>query len=91
MIEYQDNFTFVNRGNNTRKIKIKIQDNGTLATLIRDNTGKVLQTYYSVGLANKTYKVYEFEVAPLSSLQVVVDYLLVACSYGNVMHEVELI
>lgn len=91
MIEYQDNFTFVNRGNNTRKIKIKMQDNGTLATLIRDNTGKVLQTYYSVGLANKTYKVYEFEVAPLSSLQVVVDYLLVACSYGNVMHEVELI
>lgn len=91
MIEYQDNFTFVNKGNKTRTIKIKLQDNGTLATLIRDNTGKVLQTYYSVGLATKAYKVYEFEVAPLSELQVVVDYLLVACSYGNVMHEVELI
>lgn len=91
MIEYQDNFTFVNKGNKTRKVILKIKDHGTLATLIRDKDGNVLQTYYSVGLAEPNYVEYSFEVAPTSSLQIVLDYLLVACSYGNVTHEVTLI
>lgn len=91
MIEYQDNFTFVNHGNKTRKIVLKIKDNGTLAILLRDKEGKVLQTYYSVGLANKNYKEFIYEVQPLSSFEIVLDYLLVACSYGNVTHEVTLI
>ena len=91
MIEYQDNFTFVNRGNNTRKVVLKLKDNGTLATLVRDSKGNVLQTFYSIGLAQPNFKTYTFEVKPQESLQVVLDYLLVACSYGNVLHEVELI
>lgn len=91
MIEYHDNFTFVNRGNETRTIILKLRDNGTLATLIRDAEGNVLQTYYSVGIAQKAYNEYRFEVAPQSSLQLTLDYLLVACSYGNVLHQVQLI
>ena len=90
MIEYQDNLTFVNRGNKSRKIVLKLKDNGTLAILIRDKEGNVLQNFYSVGLA-KDYKDFIFEIAPQSSLQLVLDYLLVACSYGNVTHEITLI
>lgn len=90
MIEYQDHFTFINRGQQKRKIILKLKDNGTLATLLRDENGNVLSTYYSVGLANKEYSEYYLEIEPQSSLKVVLDYLLVACSYGSVTHEVSL-
>lgn len=91
MIEYQDNFTFVNKGNKERTIILRIKDNGTLATLLRDKEGNVLQTYYSIGLAIKSFKEYRLTIRPQSSIQVCLDYLLVACSYGSVTHEVSLV
>ena len=91
MIEYHDNFTFVNRGNNKRTLVLRIKDHGTLATLLRDEKGNVLETYYSIGLGDPSYVEYKVEVEPLSYRQVCLDYLLVACSYGSVLHEVKLI
>lgn len=90
MIENQDHFTFVNRGNKVRKIKMKLKDHGTLATLLREKDGTVIENYYSVGLADQSFNEYIIEVLPQSYKQVVLDYLLVACSYGSVTHEVEL-
>ena len=90
MIEYQDHFTFVNKGNEVRKVKLRIKDHGTLATLLREKDGTVIETYYSVGLADPMYNEYLVEIQPQSVRQVVLDYCLVACSYGSVMHEVEL-
>ena len=90
MIEYQDHFTFVNKGNNVRKVALKLKDHGTLATLLREKDGTVIETYYSVGLADPMYNEYIIEIQPQSVRQVVLDYCLVACSYGSVMHEVEL-
>ena len=90
MIEYQDHFTFVNKGNEVRKVKLRIKDHGTLATLLREKDGTVIETYYSVGLADQAYNEYLVEIQPQSVRQVVLDYCLVACSYGSVMHEVKL-
>ena len=57
-------------------------------------TGEVLESSYTAGLgensnvfSNYTYNV----VIPAHSVkQITLDYLLVACSYGSVIHAVEL-
>lgn len=90
MIEYQDHFTFINQGNSDRKIKISFTDGGTLAMMVRDsNTGEVLSTGYSMGQA-KLYYNYELTIKAHSVKQITMQYVLVACSYGNVMHTVSL-
>lgn len=95
MIEYQDHFTFVNQGDNDRVIVLKLRDHGTLATLVRDSvTGEVLETEFTAGLGESggvAYNfTYELTVPAHSIKQVTLDYLLVACSYGSVVHAVEL-
>lgn len=90
MIEYQDHFTFVNQGNADRKVKISFKDGGTLAMMVRDsNTGEVISTGYSMGQA-KLYYEYELTIKAHSIKQITMQYVLVACSYGNVMHTVTL-
>lgn len=95
MIEYQDHFTFVNQGDTERTVTLHLRDHGTLAILVRDSvTGEVLESSYTAGLgetgnvfSNYTYNV----VIPAHSVkQITLDYLLVACSYGSVIHAVEL-
>ncbi len=95
MIEYQDHFTFVNQGDTERTVTLHLRDHGTLAILVRDGlTGEVLEASYTAGLgensnvfSNYTYNV----VIPAHSVkQITLDYLLVACSYGSVIHAVEL-
>lgn len=95
MIEYQDHFTFVNQGDKDRTIVLKLRDHGTLATLVRDsNTGEVLETAFTAGLGEKNSVAYNFTyeltVPSHSVKQITLDYLLVACSYGSVIHAVEL-
>lgn len=95
MIEYQDHFTFVNQGDKDRTIVLKLRDHGTLATLVRDSkTGEVLETAYTTGLGESSSVAYNFTyelTVPAHSVkQITLDYLLVACSYGSVIHAVEL-
>lgn len=95
MIEYQDHFTFVNQGDKDRTIVLKLRDHGTLATLVRDsNTGEVLETAFTAGLGESSGIAYNFfyeiTVPAHSVKQITLDYLLVACSYGSVIHAVEL-
>ncbi|MGN0171452.1 MAG: hypothetical protein ACI39E_01555 [Acutalibacteraceae bacterium] len=87
MIEYQDHFTLVNRGDTARTVRLSLKDNGSLAMLVRDREGKVLQSAMTTGLVNKSSSfAYEIEVAPHSVEQITLDYVLVACSYGSVTH-----
>ncbi len=90
MIEYQDHFTLVNQGDEDRTVTLHLRDHGTLALLVRDSvTGEVLETAFTAGLgeksANSNYS-YEVTVPAHSVRQITLDYLLVACSYGSVMH-----
>lgn len=95
MIEYQDHFTFVNQGDTERKITLHLRDHGTLAILVRDSaTGEVLEAAYTAGLGEQSgvFSNYTYEVViPAHSVkQITLDYLLVACSYGSVVHAVAL-
>lgn len=95
MIEYQDHFTFVNQGDTERKATLHLRDHGTLAILIRDSaTGEVIDTAYTAGLGENggVYSNFQYEITiPAHSVkQITLDYLLVACSYGSVVHSVKL-
>lgn len=92
MIEYQEQFTFINSGNKDRTIKINYKDHGTLTMIVRDTkTGALLETYYTCGQAgdNPSYT-YQLTVPSNSDIQVTMCYSLVACSYGSVLHWVTL-
>jgi len=96
MIEYQDHFTLVNQGDTDRTVTLRLKDNGTLATLVRDSqTGKVLKARFTMGICESNAKSptsYSFRVTvPAHSVkQITLDYLLVACSYGSVIHSATL-
>jgi hypothetical protein len=95
MIEYQDHFTFVNQGDKDRTITLHLRDHGTLAILVRDSlTGEVLEASYTAGLGENSSVfsnyTYTLTVPAHSVKQVTLDYLLVACSYGSVIHAVEM-
>lgn len=90
MIEYQEHFTFINQGDNDRKITISYTDGGTLAMMVRDTkTGEVLSTGYSMGQA-KLYYSLPINIKAHSAVQITMQYVLVACSYGNVTHKITL-
>lgn len=92
MIEYQENYTLINKGNRTRKVTLHKKDSGTLAMLIRDSkTGEVIDTCYTVGLAAGAFSFeYVVPVPANSTVQITLCYVLVACSYGNVTHGAKL-
>ena len=95
MIEYQDHFTFVNQGDKERTVTLHLRDHGTLALLVRDSkTGEVLEASYTAGLGENgnvfSNYTYTLTIPPHSIEQITLDYLLVACSYGSVMHAVQL-
>lgn len=95
MIEYQDHFTLVNQGDTDRTVTLHLRDHGTLAILVRDSvSGEVLEAAYTAGLGENSgvFSNYTYEVVvPAHSVkQITLDYLLVACSYGSVIHAVEL-
>ena len=88
MIEYQDHFTLVNQGDADRSVNLTIKDNGALAMLVRDSvSGEILRADLTAGLnqpsPNYTYTV---DVPAHSVKQITLDYVLLACSYGSVVH-----
>lgn len=95
MIEYQDHFTLINQGDTDRTVVLHLRDHGTLAILVRDGeSGEVLEASYTAGLGENSgvfsNYTYEITVPAHSVKQITLDYLLVACSYGSVIHAAEL-
>ena len=90
MIEYQEHYTFINQGDTERRVVLSLKDGGTLAIMLRDSkTGEVLSTYYTMGQAGLYYN-QTIYVPAHSAVQVTLQYVLVACSYGNVTHWISL-
>ena len=71
-------------------VTLYLKDGGTLAIMLRDSkTGEVMSTYYTMGQAKLNYT--KTLIVPANStLQVTLQYVLVACSYGNVNHWITL-
>ena len=103
MIDYIDNFTFVNYGKKDRKIVIRMNNVGSLAVMVRDENGKIIKNtpQYTVVVNKSTNEgkeyeaindrfVYEVVIPAKKVVQLFVEYNLLANSYGNVTHEVEL-
>lgn len=95
MIEYQDHFTLINQGDTDRTVVLHLRDHGTLAILVRDGESReVLEASYTAGLGESSgvfsNYTYEITVPAHSVKQITLDYLLVACSYGSVIHAAEL-
>ena len=97
MINYITEYTFVNRGNLKRKIKITMNANGIITALVVDKQGKVIQgSEQFAGLIedddnknNNYYHNFEYSTAiePHSVTQFYVEYTLLANSCGRVTHQ----
>lgn len=99
MIDYIEGYTFVNRGDKERKVTLKIQVTGSLACMIRDSEGKVIDgtQQFAIGLSQSSYGdaitdylVYSQIVPPHNSTKFYVDYVLMAASFGILTHSVYL-
>ena len=99
MIDYMDNYTFVNHGSKDRTIKLEYTNTGSLAIMVRDQNGKVIKgtPQYTVvcaasqyGQEIRDYFYYEVVIPANSYVQFTVEYNLLANSSGNVGHLVNL-
>ena len=103
MKDYQDLFTFVNQGDQPRTVRINIVPNGAMPVMMRSLDGRIimeegLKPFYAMYYNANDYgdrfdKACHYEVViPAHSVkQFVVEYNLMANSYGYVKHSVELI
>ena len=105
MIDYLENFNFVNRGDKQRKISINVRHGyqGSLACFIRNAKLEIIkgteQNTITCGDSvpqNHTNDaiddrlIYNFTVEPHSVAQIYLEYVNLANSYGNVTHFVYL-
>ena len=103
MIDYIDNFNFVNRGDKDRKISVLIGHGrqGSIACFVRNSNLEVIKgteqntVYFPDSDLNKNDAIkdifnYTFKVPSHSVIQIYVEYNLLANSYGNLTHSVYL-
>ena len=103
MIDYIDNFNFVNRGDKKRKVSVLIGhgNKGSLACFVRNSKLEIIsgteeftvylpesdKTMHTDDKITDIYN-YTFTVDPHSVIQIYVEYVLLANSDGNVTHSV---
>lgn len=99
MIDYIEGYNFVNRGDNERKVTVKVHVLGALASMVRNSRGDVINgtQQFAIGVNPSAHGdalfnelVYSQNVKPHDTLKFYVEYALMACSYGNVTHSVYL-
>ncbi|MBQ9414411.1 MAG: dockerin type I repeat-containing protein [Clostridia bacterium] len=93
MIDYQDNYTFVNRGNTARTITIRKYADGALMAMVLDRDGNILSTKCTIqpSQGSKTeynYDIYVFTLQPHSVEQLTVNFMLMGNSSGSVSNVV---
>ena len=97
MIDYMENYTFVNHGEKERKVKVSFTNSGSVAVLVRDKDGKYIEgtAQYTIVCAASNYgtriaDVFEYTVTiPAHSyVQFTVEYNLLANSNGSIIHTV---
>ncbi len=94
MIDYHDNLTLVNQGDNPRTFTINKSARGALMTYVADRDGKVLATKCTIVPIEehadyRQWEIYSVEVPAHSSLQLTVSFLLMGNSYGDVRHWID--
>ncbi|MCL2547199.1 MAG: hypothetical protein FWE06_08455 [Oscillospiraceae bacterium] len=95
MIIYHENYTFVNQGSAARTVRLSLMEGGSLAILVRNADGSVRQAAFTASFDRAGTRVngpftYDLVVPPNSVEQITLEFVLVACSFGNVDHSVRL-
>ena len=99
MIDYMENYTFVNHGTRERKIKISFTNNGSVAVLVRDAEGKYIEgtAQYTICTASASHgqpiqDIFEYVVVVPANgyIQFTVEYNLLANSSGYIKHTARL-
>ncbi|MGN0172599.1 MAG: hypothetical protein ACI39E_07425 [Acutalibacteraceae bacterium] len=95
MVDYHDNYTFINDGDTPRTFTIQKRATGALMAMVLDRDGNVLATKCTIQQIDGTKteyntKLYTLEVAPHSVEQITVSFLLMGNSGGYVYHFIEL-
>ena len=97
MIDYQDRYNFVNQGSRNRKITLGFRDGGSVAVMMRDANGKILDkkfTFTSVEtfpFNNESFSyLYTLDIPAHTVVQIVMEYNLLANSNGGIRHMVYL-
>ena len=102
MIDYIDNFNFINRGDKPRNVSINLRHGfqGSLACFIRNSKLEIIKgTEQNTIICPKSDNkndaiddrlIYNVTVEPHSVSQIYVEYVNLANSYGNVTHFVYL-
>ena len=88
MVIYQEQYTFCNTGNETRAfvLNMKTGNSFVVALLVRDAEGNVIdKMLLNHGIYDET-SFYSLDVGPEESRQITVEYVLLANSYGSVIH-----
>ncbi len=95
MIDYMEHYTFVNHGNQEREISVGFNNSGCVAVLVRDQNGKLIpgteQFTVVTGGGNGYVGIkdpfsYHVKVPAHGYVQFVVEYNLLANSYGYLKH-----
>ncbi len=99
MKDYQDLYTFVNQGDKERTIEVHTVATGALVGMVRGLDGKIVEGtekfYFTYGKTDSgealdQHFVYTVKIPAHSVVQFVVEYNLMANSYGYVKHYVAL-
>ena len=100
MKDYQDVFTFVNRGDRPRQVTVNLNCTGALCTLVRNTDGSVVKESEYFAFQRGTDRFgegydkafhYRVEIPAHRVVQFVVEYNLMANSTGYVRHSVDLL
>ena len=95
MVDYHDNYTFINDGDTPRTFTVQKCAGGALMAMVLDKEGNVLAAKCTIQQIDGTKteyntKLYTLEVAPHSVEQITVSFLLMGNSYGYVTHWIAL-
>ena len=99
MIDYMEYYTLVNHGYNEREVTVQMINNGSIAVLVRDENGRVIRgtEQYTIQFSatssgaeiNDNFR-YTVKVPAKGYVQFIVEYNLLANSYGSIGHNVYL-
>lgn len=99
MKDYQEGYTFVNQGDSEREVTVSVLATGAIVAFVRNPDGSIVsgteKYYFTYGTTDYGEKLdlgfrYTVKVPAHSVMQFVVEYNLMANSYGHVYHAVNL-
>ena len=91
MIEYHDNFTFINEGNKKSILNIYIHNGGSLFYFVKTKNGKLLKAGATLDTCTGTnVSCYKINLKPHSKKVISFQYMLLANNNGSIEHYITL-